>query len=916
MNYNHDLNLSPWGPYSKKYTGLSHIPDVKSGLRFDIGVMPGFYRRQITVPNEKWQSACSPWEASADLSYFCYRYQLEWKDRVYCDVSSSSFGTGKLIRSEFVNNTEQAHNLVNHLVPYINFPPLRPYSDEAIELVECIADSQYTVWIDAVDYLHLNSSASRHDDNLVPDGLKRGEVRDHHLVNGNALGCHILDKLGDTVEYHCPREINGKPVKKMLMRYRIGKVNQEAHYVLEGLDRFEEGNEKGLWLSGQVNLALALTNEIQDEWGFSCIELDLDNMESESLTLISQCSGSIIIDGFLLSSEDDFSQVRFNSKPWHPTPERVGTDRDNNLILKFPNVEGVYGFSWRHNSFRVREFLHSELDSFMKLMVPDHVSNRLIGDMKGHFTDIFLNPIKVEAHDKTQVYAFVCHGTLEEVQKQLNEFEQASSQQIEESYIKERNKVVRLPRSESSEGFLFSQERMIATELMNVVYPVYTRQQYIRHSCPGKWWDCLYTWDSGFIGLALNELDKQRAYENLKAYLTPDGDPNQAFIHYGTPIPTQIYLFQEWFNKYRDIPLAKKLYPSVRQYYCFMAGTHSSSTTRSLKSNLLRTWEYFWEAAGADDYPAQRHTLENENQDQIACSGITAHVLRSAQILEQMAGVLGFDEDRNLYRKDISVFKTALLDNAWDQDAHYFSYVKHDEEGNAVEFLKDGSGTNFNMGLDGVMPLITSICELEQQETFYEMLQDPARYMSPIGVSTVDMSAPYYSKEGYWNGAVWMPHQWFIWRGALDHGKFDFASHIAETALRLWKREVDDSYCCYEHFIIDTERGAGWHQFSGLSSPVINWFSAYYKPGKVTTGFDTLLLDEIWTNCAQSCWLKLTRVNNANTGTVLVNMHDDEAYVVKVNNKIVEYFIHESGTFAIPISAGLSDITISIEIDN
>ncbi|GAM55562.1 hypothetical protein JCM19231_5336 [Vibrio ishigakensis] len=108
-----------------------------------------------------------------------------------------------------------------------------------------------------------------------------------------------------------------------------------------------------------------------------------------------------------------------------------------------------------------------------------------------------------------------------------------------------------------------------------------------------------------------------------------------------------------------------------------------------------------------------------------------------------------------------------------------------------------------------------------------------------------------------------MPHQWFIWRGALDHGKADFANTIAQTALKLWKSEVDDSYCCYEHFIIDTERGAGWHQFSGLSSPVINWYCAYYKPGQVTTGFDTLLLEKNWSS-NQTCWIKLNRSNPDN----------------------------------------------------
>lgn len=38
----HDItSLHAWGPYSKRYAGISHIPDMKAGMRFDFSVMPG-----------------------------------------------------------------------------------------------------------------------------------------------------------------------------------------------------------------------------------------------------------------------------------------------------------------------------------------------------------------------------------------------------------------------------------------------------------------------------------------------------------------------------------------------------------------------------------------------------------------------------------------------------------------------------------------------------------------------------------------------------------------------------------------------------------------------------------------------------------------------------------------------------------
>ena len=42
-----DLDLPQWGPYNKKYDGFSHIAHPEQGLRFDVDVFPGFYRRGI-----------------------------------------------------------------------------------------------------------------------------------------------------------------------------------------------------------------------------------------------------------------------------------------------------------------------------------------------------------------------------------------------------------------------------------------------------------------------------------------------------------------------------------------------------------------------------------------------------------------------------------------------------------------------------------------------------------------------------------------------------------------------------------------------------------------------------------------------------------------------------------------------------
>ena len=139
---------------------------------------------------------------------------------------------------------------------------------------------------------------------------------------------------------------------------------------------------------------------------------------------------------------------------------------------------------------------------------------------------------------------------------------------------------------------------MAATLLTNVVYPVYTRRRYIRHNTPGRWWDCLYTWDSGMIGLGLTELDQGRALDCLRAYLTPPGDPDAAFIHHGSLVPTQHALFHELWNRTQSRELLASCYPGLRPYYRFLAGKLGSSTTRTPRSGLLKGWDYFYNSGG------------------------------------------------------------------------------------------------------------------------------------------------------------------------------------------------------------------------------------------------------------------------------------------------------------------------------
>ncbi len=407
----------------------------------------------------------------------------------------------------------------------------------------------------------------------------------------------------------------------------------------------------------------------------------------------------------------------------------------------------------------------------------------------------------------------------------------------EKIYLSAKEKAFRPTCTPAGESFKLSQQLMAAVTLTNLVYPVYTQRNYIRHYSPGRSWDCLYTWDAGFIGLGLAELDLGCAMEILNTYLTAPGSQS-AFIHHGSPVPVQIYLFYELWNRTQSRELLKYFYPRLQQYHRFLAGRLGSSTTRQHQDHLICTWDYFYNSGGWDDYPPQKFVRQQKLEASVAPAINSAHTIRCAKLLRMAAEALGRTEDFAEYDQDIMVLSASLQKYSWDKASGYFGYVVHDESGAPTGILRDGSGTNFNMGLDGIYPLVAGICTPEQEEQILERLFSPKHLWMDIGITTVDQSAPYFNPTGYWNGSVWFAHQWFFWKTLLDLGRGDLANRIAQTGLSIWKQVTDGSYDCMEHFVPKEPFGAGWHQFSSLSSPALTWFASLYKQGRLTCGFD------------------------------------------------------------------------------
>lgn len=872
LDQTHDLELPAWGPYSRRYAGISHINDVKSGMRFDFFVAPGYWRNKVLLPTVRHESGYYPWNITSDYKEITYRYELEWKDKLYCDVTYFTIDTNTvLVKINTVNNTDQAQSLVMNLMANIEYP--ENYAQEKV------LTQENEHWYNAMQYTDLGHKTKRLNDNLIYDGWLRGEMRGKAYLDGRAVGRNFGAFAGDSISYDVdikPSQLKGSVV--FVYRVRPGKT---ATFKMTGL-----GEEQRIVFKGTGERDMLTVN------------YTLNNAGVKKLKLVSEGTANIDLNGFLIVDKPD-ATVKIAEQKQYNEPEIVEHEKNKTLLLKYPDINSFYGVAWDYDNALVRYVLQDTLEFYFKDKIPDHLNKILRGNYKGHFADVFLRPVPVKPHTTKTMYALISNGSKDFVEgrlQQLSALKQKTFSNTDEHFTN------LLP---GAEKYILGQRLMQATALGNIMYPIYTQNQWIKHYPPGKWWAMLYTWDAGFNAIGLNNIDQRIAAEYINTYTT-NANSQSAFIHHGTPLPVQLYALQDLYNKTGSKELLEYFYPRIKKYYDFLTGKFEGSTVRGFKSNLIKTWDYFYNSGGWDDYPPQHAITGKPIRASIASVSTTAHAIRAGKILRMMAVQLKKTNDIKIYDEDIAVFSKAILKNTWDADAGYFSYMVHDKDGNANRIFRDSaSGKNFNMGLDGAYPVLSGIVSAEQKKILLDKIFSPQHLWTDIGISVVDQSAPYYRNDGYWNGAVWMPHQWFIWKTMLDINRPDLAWKIAKTGLDTWKKETDESYHCYEHFQIETGRGAGWHQFGALSMPVTAWFNAYFKRGIITPGYEVMVNKAVFDNNYTSLTAELSfdGATPAHARSILIAMEPAKNYKVVFNSKEIKYTEPHPGLLQVELPA-------------
>ena len=881
--------LGKWGPYSKKYSGISRIVDnnTEGGVRFDCVVSPAIENADSRVPNVTVPVGVHPWEAKSDYSFYSYRYDLEWKDKVYADVSFAKLTSDSvLVRTEFVNNTDIMQICLLNLFSAIEYPNV--YATTPVLPEKCI-------FIKALDYKTYEYNTTRPWDKQVIDAMKKGEFFDDGFTYHRGLGDrdnnrYILQKYSKLGE-----EAGDK------ITYEIKGVENFSNPVLHIRYRTTD-NQDSVWtLNGEK---IAFTKA--DNFNIITTKINAENIE-----LISCGTGGIEFDFLAVTEENE--TVSTESKKHNFYPEIEVCDNNGKLVsYKYDGVDGNFYVKTFNESTRCRDFNTGCLEDSptARISQPDESFQNMLETFSGSFSEkhsdegfyhnTVVHTLYVEPRSTHIEYAVLSFG----------ETEYKTVEEYEKIYEKAYNSLEKFDLNLAGKTYEFSNKILRATVFQNTVYPLYRNGEYVVHHTPGKRWDSFYTWDSGFIGLDMLEFAPSIADYILETYLS-DND-QWAFLLHGSPVPVHIYQYLEMLKKANDKTELLKYYDRVKMFYDFLAGKINGSTTTKFNSGLTTTFDYFYNCSGMDDLPPQKAMYAENKQKYMTPVISSSQVIRCAKILYMAADLLGFEDHKATYLQDIARVSNALQKYSWDEDCGYFSYVIHDENGDAKEQYRNANGENLNKTMDGIYPIIAGAVTESQKVRILGHLKSDDEMFSPVGISAVDKTASYYITNGYWNGNVWLSHQWFVWKTMLDLGETDFAFKIAKTALDAWKREVEYSYYTFEMFNITSGRGGWFHNFGGLSTPINIWTNAYFKPGTFSTGLDSMVIESKFNEDKTEFSGTIKYYGNNEKYSVIVVMRDTCDYKVTVNDKNADFSLRDKGAIEITFDGNEKSANISI----
>jgi hypothetical protein len=181
---------------------------------------------------------------------------------------------------------------------------------------------------------------------------------------------------------------------------------------------------------------------------------------------------------------------------------------------------------------------------------------------------------------------------------------------------------------------------------------------------------------------------------------------------------------------------------------------------------------------------------------EISDVGLNALYVADCRALEEMAGILGREEDRRELRERGDK-RAAALATLWDERSGIYLNRRTDT-GEASSRL---SPTNF-------YPLIAKAPTQEQaRRMIQEHYFNPREFHGEWVMPSIARNVPGYGDQEYWRGRIWGPMNFLVYLGLRNYELPDARADLAERSARLLIKSWQSDRAIYENYNANTGGG-------------------------------------------------------------------------------------------------------------
>ncbi|MCX6150918.1 MAG: trehalase family glycosidase [Ignavibacteriales bacterium] len=316
------------------------------------------------------------------------------------------------------------------------------------------------------------------------------------------------------------------------------------------------------------------------------------------------------------------------------------------------------------------------------------------------------------------------------------------------------------------------------------------------------------------VMLAYAFMDPVGAMNSQRVYMERQSDDGYINYRTGPYLDEQIttngqntssapwFNWQNWeiYKVTKDKKFLKDAYKSGKKFYNYYVSNRDSdkdglcewgahAVLESVRDAFVAVWD---EVADPSNF---------EGVD------VNSMLVNEAKALSEMAKELGEDNESKVWLDDANKRADLINKFMWDKETGF--YYNIDKKNHSFTFKNQNDLKRKE--IIGFLPMWAGIATKEQAVELMKHMKNPAEFWRNYGVPTLAANDSYYNPIGYWNGPIWVPWQYLIFRGLMNFNYTTDAKELVNKVLDNVGWQLKTNHWFWEFYSADDYQ-AGWNK--------------------------------------------------------------------------------------------------------